>query len=180
MFSPGNSVDPSLLIPRVEVDAKVSQLAREIDNDYADRSPVIVGILKGSIVFLADLIRRMNTPIHSIEFIRLASYAASTTSSGQPRLSLELSREAIMGRDVIVVDDIVDTGLSTQTAIGHLSSLRPASLALCVLLDKPDRRRVPVNIDYLGFTVPNRFIVGYGIDVGERYRQLPDICTIRE
>ncbi|MDP6798710.1 MAG: hypoxanthine phosphoribosyltransferase [SAR202 cluster bacterium] len=180
MFSPGNSADPSLLIPRVEVDAKVSQLAREIDNDYADRSPVIVGILKGSIVFLADLIRRMNTPIHSIEFIRLASYAASTTSSGQPRLSLELSREAIMGRDVIVVDDIVGTGLSTQTAIGHLSSLRPASLALCVLLDKPDRRRVPVNIDYLGFTVPNRFIVGYSIDVGERYRQLPDICTIRE
>ena len=180
MVGPASGANLSLLISREDIAAKVSELAGEIDRDYAGRSPVMVGILKGAFVFLADLVRQMKTPIWGIEFVRVASYGASTMSSGRPRILVDLAREAIEGQDVIVVEDIVDTGLSAQAAMGHLRGLNPTSLALCALLDKPERRRVPVTIDYLGFTLPDRFVVGYGLDAGERFRQLPDIYTMRE
>jgi len=153
-------------------------LAAAIDRDYAGRSPVVVGILKGAFMFLADLVRRMETPIKSVEFIRVSSYGTSTASSAQPIMLVDLSPKTVEGRDVIVIEDIVDTGLSTQVAMEHLAKLNPASLVLCSLLDKPSRRRVPVTAKYVGFTLPDKFVVGYGLDVGELDRQLPDIYTI--
>jgi hypoxanthine phosphoribosyltransferase len=168
----------SLLISRQDIEAAVKRLAQELDRDYGDRSPIIIGILKGAAIFLADLIRYMNTPIRRVELIRLSSYGSSTVSSGDVKMVLDIAPGAITGEDVILVEDIVDTGLSITKAMAALQTYHPASIKLCSLLDKPDRRKVPVTIDYLGITVPDRFIVGYGIDFDEQYRQLPDICTI--
>jgi hypoxanthine phosphoribosyltransferase len=170
----------SPLISRQEIEAAVKRLAQDIDRDYRHRSPVIIGILKGATVFLADLIRHMQTPIRRVELIRLSSYGSATVSSGDVKMSLDIAPGAITGEDVILVEDIVDTGLSISRAIAALQTYGPASIKLCSLLDKPDRRQVPVTIDYLGITVPDRFIVGYGIDFDEQYRQLPDICVLEE
>lgn len=163
------------LISRQEIAKTVARLARELDQDYRDRTPVVLGVLKGSFVFMSDLIRQMQTPIRTVEFIRLSSYGSSTVSSGEVTMSIHLSPDAIAQQDVILVEDIVDTGRSTSRAIAALSAYQPASLKLCSLLDKPDRRRIPVTIDYLGLTIPDRFIVGYGIDFDEQYRQLGGI-----
>ncbi len=169
----------SLIAPE-EIAEAVKQLAQAIDQDYADRTPVVLGVLKGSFIFLADLIRVMQTPIASVELIRLSSYGSSTVTSGQASLLLGVKEEAIKDQDILLVEDIVDTGVSTTTAINYLKTYHPASIKLCALLDKPARRQVPVTIDYLGFTVPDRFIIGYGIDFDEKYRQLPGICTLEE
>lgn len=166
------------LISQSEIAATVQQLARELDRDYQNCSPVVVGVLKGSFVFLADLIRQMQTPICNVELIRLSSYGCATTSSGEVKILMGLSENTICDRHLILVEDIVDTGLSTTKAIEVLKGYHPASLKLCALLDKPSRRKVPVEIDYLGIEVPDRFIVGYGIDCDEKYRQLPAIYAI--
>ena len=176
----GVNSNHALFITSTEIEIKVTELASEIDRDYACKSPVVVGILKGAFMFLADLIREMETPIKSVEFIRVSSYGASTTTSGQPKMVVDLAPESVEGHDVIVVEDIVDTGLSTQLAMEHLGKLNPASLVLCSLLDKPSRRRVPVTANYIGFTLPDKFVVGYGLDAGELDRQLPEIYTIDE
>lgn len=168
------------LISDVEIAATVQRLAREIDRDYAGRSPVLVGILKGAFIFLSDLVRQIKTPIESVEFIRLSSYGSSTLSSGCVEIVLGLTEELVRGRDILVVEDIIDTGLSPSTALEYLRHYQPNSLKLCALLDKPDRRKIPVEIDYLGLTVPDRFIVGYGIDFDGKYRQLPAIYTLKE
>lgn len=166
------------LISEAMIAACVKRLAQEIDRDYGDRSPILVGVLKGAFVFLADLIRQMETPISSVEFIRISSYGSSTMSSGQVEIAMGLVEKSIQSRDIILVEDIVDTGLSTATILEYIRQYQPASLKLCALLDKPDRRKFPVTIDYLGFTVPDRFIVGYGIDFDQKYRQLPAIYTL--
>lgn len=166
------------LISEAMIAASVKRLAQEIDRDYGDRSPILVGILKGAFVFLADLIRQMETPIGGVEFIRLSSYGSSTLSSGKVEMVMELVEAAIRSQDIILVEDIVDTGLSTATVLEYVRQYQPASLKLCALLDKPDRRKVPVTIDYLGFTVPDQFIVGYGIDFDQKYRQLSAIYTL--
>ncbi|GEM_PF-70982 len=180
MADPCINPNHALLISCTEIDAKVTELAGQIDRDHSGKSPVVVGILKGAFMFLADLIRQMETPIKSVEFIRVSSYGASTATSGQPKMVVDLAPEAVEGEDVIVVEDIVDTGLSTQLAMEHLRTLKPASLVLCSLLDKPSRRRVPVTANYIGFTLPDKFVVGYGLDAGELDRQLPDIYTIED
>jgi len=158
----------------------VKRLAQRIDDDHAGQSLVIIGILKGSFIFLADLARQIQSPVERIEFIRLSSYGSGTVSAGTAKLELGIAEEKICDRNILVVEDIVDTGITTQTALNYLQSHRPASLKLCTLLDKPERRQVQIAIDYLGFTVPNVFIVGYGIDYAEKYRQLPAIYQIDE
>jgi hypoxanthine phosphoribosyltransferase len=168
------------LISQEELCQTVNRLAQTLDRGYAGQSPIAVGILKGSFVFLADLVRKMQTPIRCIEFIRLSSYGSSTMSSGEASISMGLSQDLVKGQNVLLLEDIVDTGITTKTAIDYLQAYRPASLKLCALLDKPARRQVPVTIDYLGLTVPDRFIVGYGIDFDQQYRQLPAIYALEE
>lgn len=163
------------LISQVEIANTVKRLAVELDRDYQDRSLVLVGVLKGSFIFLADLVRKIDIPTDNIEFLRLSSYGSSTVSSGEAKITMSPPSKAIAGKDVVLVEDIVDTGITTDTALRYLQNFQPASLRLCALLDKPSRRQVPVKIDYLGFTVMDLFIVGYGIDFDQKYRQLPDI-----
>lgn len=168
------------LISKTEIVNTVKRLAFEIDRDYQNRSLVLIGVLKGSFIFLADLVRELNNPIENIEFLRLSSYGASMVSSGEATITMSLSEKAIAGKDVVLVEDIIDTGITTDTALVYLQNYQPASLKLCALLDKPSRRQVSVKIDYLGFTVEDLFIVGYGIDFDQKYRQLPDIYYLEE
>jgi hypoxanthine phosphoribosyltransferase len=175
---PAETLRLAPLISQQDIADAVRRLAGELDRDYAGGSPVAVGILRGCFIFLADLVRQMQTPLHSIEFLRLSSYGAGTVSAGRARVVMGLPREAVSSRDVILVEDIVDTGITTAAALRYLARRGPASLRLCSLLDKPSRRQVPVAIDYLGFTVPDRFLVGYGTDLDQRYRQLPAIYTL--
>jgi hypoxanthine phosphoribosyltransferase len=173
-----NVPEPRVLFSRQEIEATVKRLAARLNRDYGARRPVLVGVLKGSFVFMADLIRHLNFPLE-VEFVRLSSYGASKKSSGSIRLVQGLGRP-IKGRDVVVVEDIVDTGLTTAFLLDYLRKKRPASLKLCVLVEKCCRRQYPVDIDYLGFSAPDSFLVGYGIDWGERFRNLPDICVLEE
>ncbi len=169
---------PAILIPQTEISAAVARLASGINRDYLDKNPVLTGVLKGSFMFMADLVRQLDFPLE-IEFARFSSYANGCESSGKIKVIQRLSCP-LRGRHVLVVEDIIDTGLTTTFFLDYLARKKPASLRVCALLDKPSRRRVPVQIDYLGFTVPNKFVVGYGIDWNQQYRNLPDICTIEE
>ena len=164
-----------ILISQKEIAEAVNRLACEIERDYQGKQPLLIGVLKGSFVFMADLIRQLDLPLE-LDFVRLASYGASRESSGKVRL-IQQPQIPITNRDVLVVDDIVDTGITTSFLLDYLRKKKPASLKLCALTDKPSRRRIPVPIDYLGLAVPNKFIVGYGLDCDERYRNLPDIHT---
>jgi hypoxanthine phosphoribosyltransferase len=167
-----------ILISRDQIAKAVTRLACEINRDYQGKEPLLIGILKGSCVFVADLIRQLDLPLE-LDFIKLSSYGAARESSGKVRVVQGLQTR-IKGRDVLVVEDIVDTGITTFFLLEYLKKKKPASLKLCTLTDKPSRRRVPVPIDYLGFTVPNKFIVGYGIDCDEKFRNLPHIYAIED
>ncbi|MCH7621035.1 MAG: hypoxanthine phosphoribosyltransferase [Chloroflexi bacterium] len=162
------------------IDNAVRRLAGELDRDYAAHTPVFVGVLKGGFIFLADLVRRMQVSVLSVEFLRLSSYGGNKTSSGFPKIVVGLPDDAVENRHLVVVEDIVDTGLTTAATLRYLREKKPASIKLCVLLDKPERRRVPTLIDYVGFTVPDRFLVGYGLDLDQRYRQLPGIYILNQ
>lgn len=166
------------LYPRVEIDSAVKRLASEITRDYHDKNPLFIGILKGSFMFLADLIRLLDFPLE-LEFVRLSSYGSGRQTSGRVRVVQGL-RSVVRGRHVLVVEDIVDTGITVAFLLDYLKKRKTASLRLCALTDKPSRRRVPADIDYLGFTVPDKFLVGYGLDCDEKYRNLPDICYLEE
>ncbi len=161
------------LLSQAEIAAAVSRLAAEIARDYRDKHPLLLGVLKGSFIFLADLVRLLDFSLE-VDFIRLSSYGSGSRTSGKVEVVLGL-RSALKGRDVLVVEDIVDSGITASLLLDYLSKEAPASLKLCVLADKPARRRVPVTIDYLGFTVPDKFLVGYGLDCDEKLRNLPDI-----
>lgn len=165
-----------LLISRQEIKDAVVRLAKQIENDYKDKNPLLVSVLKGSTVFLADLIREIKIPVE-IEFVRLSSYGKNTVSSGNVKI-IQGIRCSISGRHVVIVEDIVDTGYSIAKLIKYIKGKNPQSVRVCALLDKPSRRKTPVLIDYLGFTVPDRFVVGYGIDFDEKYRYLPEIYAI--
>jgi len=168
----------SILFTRQEIDAAVRRLAAEIRWDYLGKQPLLIGVLKGSFVFVADLIRLLDFPLE-IDLVNLSSYGRGRESSGRVRVVQGL-RAQIKGRHVLVVEDIVDTGLTTAFLLDYLRKRKPVSLKLCTLTDKPSRRQVPVVIDYLGFTVPDRFIVGYGLDWNEEFRHLPDICYLED
>ncbi len=172
----GAQPEPQVLFTRDEIEAVVRRLAAEIRRDYQDKRPLLIGVLKGAFVFMADLIRLLDFPLE-VEFIRLSSYGRAMESSGRIKVVQGL-QSGVRGREVLVVEDIVDTGQAVSFLIDYLRRKKPASVRLCALTDKPSRRQVPVTIDYLGFTVPNKFIVGYGIDWDERFRYLPDICTL--
>ena len=165
-----------LLISRKQIADTVGRLARQIEGDYPGDMPLLVAVLKGSFMFLADLIREIQRPVE-VDFMRLSSYA-STSTSGRVRLRMGVT-SPIRGRDVLVVEDIVDTGLTTSYAANYLRRKGASSVKLCTLLDKPSRRQESVAVDYLGFTVPDAFVVGYGLDLDEQYRSLPDIYTLQ-
>jgi hypoxanthine phosphoribosyltransferase len=166
-----------ILLTGERIQARVAELGAQLATDYAGRDPVLVSVLKGSIVFLADLVRKMEIPL-SIDLMEVSSYGASTESSGQVRILKDLSM-AIDGRDVIVVEDIIDTGLTLNYLLRYLHDKGPASIRICCLLDKPARRLADISIDYRGFTIPDRFVIGYGLDYDERYRNLPYIGVLR-
>ena len=165
-----------VLISREEISQVVTRLASEINRDYRGKPLLLIGVLKGSFVFMADLVRQLGLPVE-VDFIRLSSYGAARESSGRVKVVQGL-KTPVKGRDVLVIEDIVDTGITISFLLDYLRRKKPASLKLCALTDKPSRRQVPVSIDYLGFTVPDKFIVGYGLDFDEKFRYLPDICSM--
>ena len=167
-----------ILFSREEIEAAVKRLAAEIRKDYLGKRPLLIGILKGSFMFMADLIRLLDFPLE-VEFVRLSSYGGGRETTGKVR-EVQGLLSPIKDRDVLVIEDIVDTGLTTGFLLDYLQKKMPASLKLCALTDKPARRRRSVTIDYLGFTVPNKFLVGYGLDLDEKYRNLPDIYVLEQ
>lgn len=164
------------LIDQEDIKKAVKRIASEISKDFRGKNPLFIGVLKGAFVFLSDLIRQFDFNVET-EFIRLSSYGKKAETSGKVTKVLGLNCE-IKNRDVIVVEDIVDTGYTTSFLLDWLKNKNPASLKLCALTNKPARRKISININYLGFTIPDKFIVGYGIDFNEKYRNLPDIYFI--
>ncbi len=167
-----------ILYTAAEIQARVAELGAEISRDHAGEPVLLVGVLKGAAVFLADLARSMPTET-SFDFVAVQSYGAGTASSGQVRLLKDLD-ESIEGRSVVLVEDILDTGLTLSFLHTTLLRHHPRSLRIAALLDKPERRLKPIEADYVGFRIPNHFVVGYGMDHAERYRNLPDIRLLGE
>ena len=166
-----------VLISEEQIRARIVELAEEIRRDHGPGTPIhFVAVLKGAFIFLADLVRQMKGEV-TCDFIALSSYGAGTQSSGEVRLLKDLDR-GLEGRDVVIVEDIVDTGLTLAYLQEILRAREPHSLRTACLLSKPSRRKVDVSVDYVGFTIEDRFVVGYGLDVDERYRHLPDICLM--
>lgn len=155
---------------------KVDELAKEINEQYKDKRPVIIGVLKGAFIFLSDLIRRLDFPC-VVDFIRLASYGSGTESTGQIKITKDLEID-IAGKDVLVVEDIVDTGITLDFLVKKLKEKEPLSVKVCVLLDKRERRKVPFKPDFVGFPIEDRFVVGYGLDYGEEGRSWRDIYML--
>jgi hypoxanthine phosphoribosyltransferase len=168
-----------LLLTEEEIRRQVKRLAQEINRDYQQKHPILLGILKGSFVFMADLVRLLEIPVE-IEFVRLSSYGSNKSTTGEVKVVHGL-RSQIKGRDVLVIEDIVDTGFTVSYLLDYLRRKKPSSLKLCALFDKPSsRRKVSIAIDYLGFTIPNKFVVGYGLDYDERFRHLPQLYFIED
>ncbi len=167
---------PKVLIPAADIQRRVRELGEEIDRDCGPGPVYLIGILKGSCIFLADLARAIQSPVR-LEFIGTSSYGAGQTSSGEVRLTKDLDA-SIEGCDVIVVEDIVDTGITLTYLLQVLAQRKPRSLRVAAFLDKPSRRQRPVPVDYVGFSIEDRFVVGYGLDFAEDFRQLPDVCTL--
>jgi hypoxanthine phosphoribosyltransferase len=169
------------LISATAIATRVAELGAQITADYAALSGsadvVVVGVLKGSVIFLADLVRQIAAPIF-VDFIGISSYGDATVSSGVVQITQDLSRP-IEGKHVIVIEDIVDTGHTVHYLMENLGTRRPASIKLCSLLQKPDRAERDVKIDYLGFTIPNKFVVGYGLDIAQQFRNLPFIGYVQ-
>jgi len=166
-----------LLFPRMMLQARVKELAGQISTDYSDREPIVLGVLNGAVFFFADLVREMTIPSR-IDFIRAASYGSGTSSSGSVRLTKDLEIP-IEGEPVILVEDIVDTGLTVTKIVEILRERGPESVKVCALIDKLERRSMDVVIDYCGFQVKEGFLIGYGLDYNEQYRYLPDIYAMR-
>jgi hypoxanthine phosphoribosyltransferase len=166
-----------ILLDSTTVADRVAELGAQLTADYAGRDPVLVSVLKGSLIFLSDLIRAMEVPV-SIDLMEVSSYGAGTETSGQVRILKDLSG-SIEGRHVIVVEDIIDTGLTLNYLLKYLADKGPASVSIVCLLDKPARRLAEIPIDYRGFTIPDRFVIGYGLDYDERYRNLPYIGVLK-
>lgn len=165
-----------ILFPAQRIAERVRELGLEITRDYAGCDLVMVAVLKGSFVFASDLARIIDLPL-TIEFLGVQSYGDATQSSGVVRITLDVARP-LAGKDVLIVEDIVDTGLTSRFLLDQIGSRGARSVKLCALLQKPSRTLVPVPIDYLGFTVPDVFVVGYGLDAGQRFRNLPDLCVL--
>ncbi len=166
-----------ILVTKEQMLAKVQELGAQISQDYAGKDLVLVGILKGAALFTSDLFRAITIPAE-LDFMRISSYGASTKTTGVHRVLLDLDY-TLEGKHVLIVEDIVDTGLTIKFLRDYLSQRNPASLKVATLLDKPSRRKVPVVIDYRGFEIPDFFVIGNGLDYAERYRNLPEVCVLK-
>ena len=166
-----------VLFTEEQLQARVAEIAAQIDRDYAGKQPLLVSVLRGSFVFMADLVRRITLPC-TVDFMAVSSYGSGTTSSGQVKIVKDLSEQS-EGKDVIVVEDILDSGNTLSYLLKLLEARHPASIRLCTLLDKPERRTKPVAVQYSGFTIPDEFVVGYGLDYDEKYRNLPYIGILK-
>ena len=166
-----------ILFSEEELKARGAELGRQITEDYQGRAPVIISILRGSYIFMADLTRQIDLPC-TVDFMAVSSYGTGTTSSGQVKIIKDLY-ESIEGRDVLVVEDILDSGNTLSYLVELLKARRAASIKLCTLLDKPSRRTKPIYADYVGFPVDDLFVVGYGLDYAEQYRNLPYIGILK-
>ena len=180
MTSEVSSVPPeieSVMMSEQDIAAKVKELAAEIDADYAGREILLVGVLKGAVMFMADLARALQTPV-SMEFMAVSSYGSSTSSSGVVRILKDLDRE-IVDKHVLVVEDIIDSGLTLSWLLRNMGSRGPASVEVVTLMRKPDAAKVNVAVKYVGFDIANEFVVGYGLDYAERYRDLPFVGLLK-
>ena len=167
-----------VLIDRDDLQRRIAELGEEISTDYAGRDLLLIGVLKGAVFFMADLMRNLTIPCE-IDFMAISSYGVSTDSSGVVRILKDLDIN-IEGRDVLIVEDIIDSGLTLSYLMRNLEAREPASLEICALLTKPDRREAEVPVRYIGFEIPNRFVIGYGLDFGERYRNLPYVAVLSD
>jgi hypoxanthine phosphoribosyltransferase len=165
-----------LLLDKKEIKRGITKLAQKLNRDYSHKNPIIVCILKGAFVFLSDLIRELDFPL-KIDFLSVSSYGDSSRTSGVVKITKDIALD-IEGEDVLLVEDIVDTGLTLSYIIDFLSRKHPKSLKICALLDKKVKRQKNINIDYRGFYIPNKYVIGYGLDFNEKYRNLPDVITM--
>jgi hypoxanthine phosphoribosyltransferase len=166
-----------ILIPEAEVQKRVAELGEQISRDYQDEELILICILRGGVLFLTDLMRHITVP-HMLEFMAVSSYGVGARqSSGQPRISLDVNTD-IRDRNVLIIEDIVDSGHTIKAVLDFLCTRQPKSLRVCTLLDKAGRRETPVPVDYLGFSIPDKFVFGYGLDIDEYYRNLPFIGTV--
>ena len=174
-------VDPTIgetLVSAEELQRRVEELSAEISGDYEGRDLVLIGVLKGAVLFLGDLMRHLTLPCE-VDFMAVSSYGSATDSSGVVRILKDLDAP-IEGRDVLIVEDIIDSGLTLQYLVRSLRARAPGSLEVCALLTKPERRRVELPIRYVGFEIPNRYVVGYGLDYAQRYRNLSYVAVLNE
>jgi hypoxanthine phosphoribosyltransferase len=174
----GDAAIGEILVQPDDLQHRVRELGEEITRDYAGREPLLVCVLKGAVFFLSDLMRAIDLPCE-VDFMAVSSYGSATQSSGVVRILKDLDA-VIAERDVIIVEDIVDSGLTLQYLLRNLKAREPASLAVCALLTKPERLQVDLSPRYVGFEIPNRFAIGYGLDHGERYRNLPYVAALRD
>ncbi len=174
----GDAAIGEILVTPDALQARIRELGQQITRDYAGREPLLVCVLKGAVFFLSDLMRSIELPCE-VDFMAVASYGSATQSSGVVRILKDLDA-VIEGRDVIIVEDIVDSGLTLQYLLRNLKARGPASLAVCVLLTKPERLKVDLSPRYVGFEIPNRFVVGYGLDYAEQYRNLPYVAALND
>jgi hypoxanthine phosphoribosyltransferase len=169
--------DLTPVLKKEDIDKSVAEIAQRISRDYKNRDLILVGVLKGAFVFLADLIRHLTIPA-KVDFVRIASYGSGTSSSGKIRLTQALETD-IRGKDVLIVEDIVDTGLSLSSLVDYLRAYAPKSIRICALINKTERRKKQVTVDYVGHDVAQGFLVGYGLDYAEDYRYLPAVYHLR-
>jgi len=167
-----------ILLPKEDILRRVAELAAMIDKDYAGRDLLVIGVLKGAFIFLADLVRSLHIS-SSVDFVMISSYGSGRESSGNVVIKKDIDA-LVAGRDILIVEDILDTGITLSGLVDIINNRNPASLRVCVLLDKPSRRTIPFTADYVGFYIPDEFVVGYGLDCNEKYRHLPDVRILRE
>jgi hypoxanthine phosphoribosyltransferase len=173
-----NEMSKEIIFPYKVIQKRVKELADQISGDYTGRELIVIGILKGAFIFMADLVRAMSIPCR-IDFVRVASYGAGSESSGKAVMTKDIET-SINGRDILIVEDIIDTGLTLKYLVEWLKERNPHSLKVCALLDKRKKRKVSFEADYVGFTIDDGFLVGYGLDFSERYRFLPEIYVIKQ
>ncbi|HEY2934688.1 MAG TPA: hypoxanthine phosphoribosyltransferase [Acidobacteriota bacterium] len=166
-----------ILLPADQIQQKIREIGEQITRDYQDKRPLFIGILKGACMFHADLIRQVNLPV-SVDFIAVASYGNATQSSGQVQLIKDVE-SSVEDKDIIIVEDIVDTGLTLQYLMDNFQSRNPQSLKVAALLNKPSRRKTPIKLDYIGFDISDKFVVGYGLDYAQKYRNLPYVAVLK-
>lgn len=167
-----------ILFSEEKIQEKVEELGKQISKDLEGKNPIVIGVLKGANVFLSDLIRKIDISV-VVDFIAVSSYGLTTESSGVVKINKDLDF-SIENKDIIIIEDIIDTGLTLKYLLENLRSRNPKSIRICSLLDKPDRRKVDIKVDYIGFKIPDEFIVGYGIDYAEKYRNLPFIASLKK